>query len=51
MKQNKNNMVGVKLNDTQIELLDQLIADGKCKTRSGGLQYLINEKLILSNKK
>lgn len=47
MKQNKNNMVGVKLNDAQLQLLDKLIEEGKSKSRSGSLQYLINEKLIL----
>lgn len=47
MKEKKNNMVGVKLNDAQLQLLDKLIEEGKSKSRSGSLQYLINEKLIL----
>lgn len=47
MREKKTNMVGVKLNDAQLQLLDQLIADGKSKSRSGSLQYLINEKIIL----
>ncbi len=47
MKEKKNNMVGVKLNDQQCQLLDKMIEQGKSKTRSGGIQFLINEKIIL----
>ncbi|HCA0103477.1 ribbon-helix-helix domain-containing protein [Pseudescherichia vulneris] len=47
MKEKKNNMVGTKLNDSQLQLLDRLIEEGKAKSRSGSIQYLINEKIIL----
>ncbi|HHH0443522.1 TPA: hypothetical protein ACPZQN_001896 [Yersinia enterocolitica] len=47
MAENKNNMVGCKLDDSQVGVLDELIKSGKAKTRSGAIQYLINLKLIL----
>ncbi|EFT2974682.1 TPA: hypothetical protein ACN6Y1_003049 [Escherichia albertii] len=46
MSDKKQNMVGVKLNDLQVQLLDKLIETGKAKTRSAAIQYLINEKAI-----
>ncbi|HDS8977224.1 TPA: hypothetical protein QHR34_004067 [Raoultella ornithinolytica] len=49
MKEVKQHQVGVKLNDRQIELLDKLISDGKCKTRAAAIQYLINQQLILGD--
>ncbi len=49
MKEKKNNMVGVKLNDTQLSFLDQMVKSGRCSTRSSALQLLINEKIILKN--
>ena len=47
MKQRKNNMVGVKLNDSQTEALDKMIDGRTIKNRSQAIQYLINQKLIL----
>jgi len=47
MTDKKNNMVGVKLNDQQLALLDKLITSGVVKNRSGGIQYLINQQIIL----
>lgn len=47
MAENKNNMVGCKLDDSQVGVLDELIKSGKAKTRSGAIQYLINLKIIL----
>lgn len=47
MKENKNTSFGIRLNDRQIELVDSLIEDGKAKTRSSAIQYLINQHIIL----
>jgi len=47
MKEKKDNMVGVKLNDTQIEMLDKMIDGKTIKNRSQAIQALINKKIIL----
>ncbi|MGA4620868.1 hypothetical protein ACK6VM_12010 [Citrobacter meridianamericanus] len=47
MKELKQHAVSTKLNDRQVELLDKLITDGKAKTRTAAIQYLINQKIIL----
>ncbi|USL56778.1 hypothetical protein IAQ00_13755 [Pantoea ananatis] len=47
MKEKKNNMVGVKLNDNQTETLDKMIDGKTIKNRSQAIQYLINQKIIL----
>lgn len=49
-KQIKSYQVGVKLNDRQVELLNQLIKDGKAKTKASAIQYLINKETILGGK-
>ncbi|MBJ9270089.1 hypothetical protein OGV37_00225 [Citrobacter sp. Cb010] len=50
-KQIKSHPVSVKLNDAQVELLEQLIKDGKAKTKASALQYLVNQQMILGSKK
>lgn len=49
----KETMVGVRLNDVQIGLLDRLIdsSQGKIKTRSAALQHVLNKELILGGDK
>lgn len=47
MKEKKENMVGVKLNDTQVETLDKMIDGKTIKNRSQAIQALINKKAIL----
>ncbi|UXI41500.1 hypothetical protein [Enterobacter hormaechei] len=51
MKEIKSHPVSVKLNDAQVQLLEKLIQEGKAKTKASALQYLINEKLILGERK
>lgn len=46
MKTNKTRGVGVRLNEQQESYLIKLINDGKAKTVSGAIQYLINLQLI-----
>ena len=50
MKEIKSHPVSVKLNDAQVQLLEQLIKDGKAKTKASALQYLINQYTILNSK-
>ncbi|EPK4542437.1 hypothetical protein [Serratia marcescens] len=47
MKEKKNTSFGIRLNDRQVEVLDGLINNGKAKTRSAAVQYLINQHIIL----
>lgn len=46
MKEKKSHMVGVKLNDTQVGIIDKMIADGQAKNRSEAIQKLITRKGI-----
>lgn len=46
MKENKTRGVGVRLNETQEAYLQKLISDGKCRTISSAIQYLINISMI-----
>jgi len=47
MKEKKDNMVGVKLSDTQLAVIDQMV-DGKIiKNRGQAIKALINKKIIL----
>lgn len=46
-KEVKHFQVGIKLNERQIAALDELIAEGKGKTRPAVIQYLINQLIIL----
>lgn len=50
MKEIKSHPVSVKLKDAQVQLLEQLIKDGKAKTKASALQYLINQYTILNGK-
>ncbi len=50
MKELKSHPVSVKLNDTQMKILDELIEGGKAKTKASALQYLINQYTILNSK-
>ncbi|MFP9459316.1 hypothetical protein AB6D30_03265 [Pectobacterium brasiliense] len=47
MKEKKLNMVGVKLNDTQLLTIDKMIDGVIIKNRSQAIQKLINLKAIL----
>ncbi|MBQ4790494.1 MULTISPECIES: hypothetical protein [Pectobacterium] len=47
MKEKKSNMVGVKLNDTQLLTIDKMIDGLIIKNRSQAIQKLINLKAIL----
>ncbi|GAB6015532.1 MAG: hypothetical protein Lm2023SU_18900 [Serratia ureilytica] len=51
MKEKKNTSFGIRLNDRQVEVLDDLINDGKAKTRSAAVQYIINQYIILGGDK
>ncbi|WP_185874207.1 hypothetical protein [Enterobacter asburiae] len=46
MKENKTRGVGVRLNETQEAYLQKIITDGKAKTISSAIQYLINMSII-----
>ncbi|EPJ5332947.1 TPA: hypothetical protein ACJJXW_001537 [Enterobacter cloacae] len=46
MKEQKTRGVGVRLNETQEAHLQKLISDGKAKTISSAIQYLINLSMI-----
>lgn len=50
MKELKSHPVSVKLNDTQVKLLEKLIQEGKAKTKASAIQYLINQYSILNSK-
>lgn len=50
MKELKSHPVSVKLNDTQVKLLEELIQEGKAKTKASAIQYLINHYSILNSK-
>ncbi|WP_180999123.1 hypothetical protein [Pectobacterium odoriferum] len=47
MKEKKLNMVGVKLNDTQLLTIDKMIDGVIIKNRSQAIQKIINLKAIL----
>ncbi|ANS42648.1 hypothetical protein [Serratia inhibens] len=46
-KKNKNKQINVRLNETQMQYLQQLVDSGKASTQSGSLVYLINQYAIL----
>ena len=46
-----NKQVNVRLNETQMQYLQQLVNTGKAKTQSGALVYLINQYAILGGDK
>lgn len=46
MKENKTRGVGVRLNGTQEAFLQKLISEGKAKSVSSAIQYLINLSII-----
>ncbi|CAI1548928.1 MULTISPECIES: hypothetical protein [Serratia] len=48
-KKNKNKQINVRLSDTQMQYLQQLVDSGKAKTQSGALVYLINQYAILGD--
>lgn len=50
MKENKSISIGVRLNELQVDVLDKLIEEGICKTRSAAVQYLINKQAALNSK-
>lgn len=45
----KDKQINVRVNDFQIELLQKLVLEGKAKTQSGALIYLINQYGIMNN--
>ncbi|CNH78061.1 Uncharacterised protein [Yersinia mollaretii] len=47
MKEKKENYIPVRLNDRQVTVLDMLIKNGICRTRSDAIQYLINKEQTL----
>lgn len=47
----KNKQVNARLNETQMQYLQQLVNTGKAKTQSGALVYLINQYAILGGDK
>ncbi|CAI1737931.1 Uncharacterised protein [Serratia proteamaculans] len=47
MKEKKESYIPVRLNDRQVTVLDMLINNGTCRTRSGAIQYLINKQQAL----
>lgn len=50
MKENKIHQVGVRLNESQVKYLDLIVFELGLKTRSEGLQYLINKMRFLDVK-
>lgn len=50
MAEKKTVSVGVRLSEVQKNLLQQLIQEGKAKTISQAIHYLINQQIILSSK-
>lgn len=50
MKENKIHQVGVRLNESQVKYLDLIVFKLGLKTRSEGLQYLINKMRFLDLK-
>lgn len=50
MKENKIHQVGVRLNESQVNYLDLIVFELGLKTRSEGLQYLINKMRFLDVK-
>lgn len=47
MKEKKESYISVRLNGRQVTVLDVLIKNGICRTRSDTIQYLINKHQIL----
>lgn len=47
MKEKKENYIPVRLNNRQVTVLDVLIKNGTCRTRSEAMQYLINKQQAL----
>lgn len=47
MKEKKGNYIPVRLNDRQVTVLDMLIKNGICRTRSDAIQHLINKQQAL----
>lgn len=50
MKENKSISVGLRINETQSEVLTKLISEGKAKNQSQAIHYLINQYAILQSK-
>lgn len=46
MKEKKSVSVGVRLNETQAAHIQKLVDDGKAKSISSAIQYLINMSVI-----
>lgn len=46
MKEKKSVSVGVRLNETQAAHIQKLVDDGKAKSISSAIQYLINMSMI-----
>jgi hypothetical protein len=44
---NKKKQINVRLNETQMQYLQQIVDSGKATTQSGALIYLINQYAIL----
>ncbi|EFT0968944.1 hypothetical protein N7621_000134 [Salmonella enterica] len=42
--------IAAKVSQDHIDALDKLVADGKAKTRSAAIQYLISQHIILGGK-
>ncbi|ENC1132698.1 hypothetical protein ABJ736_000874 [Escherichia coli] len=42
-KDKKDKQINVRVNEFQLELLQKLVLDGKAKSQSGALIYLINQ--------
>lgn len=51
MKENKDKQINVRVNESHIEALNQIVQDGKAKSVSGALVYLVNQHTILNSKK
>ncbi|MDG0801083.1 hypothetical protein [Pectobacterium polaris] len=51
MKERKLNMVGVKLNDTQLLKIDKMIDEVIINNRTQSIQKLINQKAIIGEVK
>ncbi len=51
MKENKEYKVSARLNELQHNVLQSIIDEGKAKSMSTALQYLLNQQVILGGKK
>ncbi|HDZ1153674.1 TPA: hypothetical protein RRU48_005523, partial [Klebsiella pneumoniae] len=50
-KEKKEKQINVRLSDSHIAVLQQMVNSGKAKSVSGALTYLVNQQAILGDRK